>query len=92
MRTNHLAFARVYSAVGRKATFALCLTLCTLGLALSASAQKKPSIITFDAPGAGTGAYQGTIANCINVWGAITGGFGNANGVAHGFLRMPEAR
>ena len=52
MRTNHIAFVRVCSAVRRKGALALCLALCMLGLALSASAQKKPSIITFDAPGA----------------------------------------
>ena len=51
--TNHIAFYQFCSAVRRKGALALCLALCLLGLALSASAQ-KPRFITFDAPGAGT--------------------------------------
>ena len=59
-----------------------------------ANAQK---IITFDAPGAGTGSGQGTgcfaYTDCsvlINNWGAITGYYLDANNVFHGFLRSPE--
>jgi hypothetical protein len=42
---------------------------------------------TFDAPGAGTGTYQGTEPTSINPEGAITGFYVDANGVYHGFLR-----
>ena len=52
---------------------------------------------TFDAPGAGTGSYQGTgcPSDCpvsINDWGAITGSYLDANYVSHGYLRSPEGK
>jgi hypothetical protein len=57
----------------------------------------EPRIITFDAPGAGTGSGQGTgcfaYTDCsvlINNWGAITGYYLDANNVFHGFLRSPK--
>jgi len=46
-------------------------------------------ITTFDAPGAGTGAGQGTQAMTNNWEGAISGFYIDANNVYHGFLRMP---
>lgn len=71
------------------------LVFCTC-LALSAWA-KPPKIITFDAPGAGTGAgsagcmalftCQGTYAANINPAGEISGRYNDASGVSHGFLR-----
>ena len=50
---------------------------------------------TFDAPGAGTGSFQGTgcFSDCpvsLNDWGAITGIYIDANFVYHGYLRNPE--
>ena len=50
---------------------------------------------TFDAPGAGTGAYEGTgcSSDCptsLNDWGAITGNYIDANYVLHGYLRSPN--
>jgi hypothetical protein len=45
---------------------------------------------TFDAPGAGTGAYQGTFAISINPAGAITGYYTDASNVDHGFLRARD--
>jgi hypothetical protein len=52
------------------------------------------NISTFDAPGAGNGAYQGTgCPGCnlgVNLWGAIAGSLTDANNVFHGFLRSPE--
>src|ERR1700739_214524 len=56
----------------RKTALARCLVACLLGLGLVAQAQKT-RLIRFDAPGAGTGAYQGAIANGINPGGAIAG-------------------
>lgn len=41
----------------------------------------------FDAPGAGTGAYQGTFALAINPAGKIVGYFTDASNLAHGFVR-----
>jgi len=49
-------------------------------------------IVTFDAPGAGTGSGQGTVGdtNGINREGAVTGGYLDANGVTHAYLRDPN--
>ena len=48
-------------------------------------------IVTFDAPGAGTGPLQGTLGdtNGINRQGAFTGGYTTADYVIHPFLRDP---
>src|SRR5215467_1555115 len=45
---------------------------------------------TIDAPGAGTGVEQGTIASSINNLGAITGNYADASNVNHGFLRASD--
>jgi hypothetical protein len=67
------------------------LVLCTLGLGHSMNAGGTTTIITtFDAPGAGTAAGQGTFANGINTSGAITGFTRDANAARHGFLRNPD--
>jgi len=68
----------------------VCLALCILSLGLSASAQ-EPRIITFDAPGAGTAAGQGTFAYSINPQGTIAGFYFDENNVYHGFLRTKSA-
>ena len=70
---------------------ALCLALCMLGLSLSATARddRKPTIITYDIPGAGTGAGQGTFPTTNNPSDAITGYYMDANSAFHGFLRIP---
>jgi len=47
------------------------------------------TIITFDVPGVGTGAFQGTSPLGINAEGAITGYYIDASNVGHGFLRTP---
>ncbi len=61
--------------------------------ALAAWPQARPQsenkIVTFDAPGAGTGSGQGTIPIGPNVWGAIVGFYFDTNSVPHGFLRSP---
>jgi hypothetical protein len=54
----------------------------------------RGEITTFDAPGAGTNAYQGTgcFSDCpvsLNDWGAITGVYIDASFVYHGYLRSP---
>src|SRR5438876_2688441 len=68
----------------------LCLVLCTLGLGLSVNAGgTTTNITTFDAPGAGTAAGQGTIAFSLNPSGAIAGFTRDANNARHGFLRAP---
>ena len=47
------------------------------------------TFITFDVPGAGTGAGQGTFAFNINPEGVIAGAYIDASNVFHGFLRAP---
>ena len=47
-------------------------------------------LITFDAPGAGTGAFQGTDAPAINPEGAITGFYFDSGNVFHGYVRARD--
>src|SRR6266496_4260626 len=89
MKSNilKLAFAAVAQfrdVALRKGMLALRLTLCTLGLSLSAIAH-QPSFTTFDPPGS-----TGTFPQSINPAGAITGFYADANRVAHGFLRARD--
>ena len=46
--------------------------------------------VPFNAPGAGTGAWQGTQPMTINPEGAITGYYTDANNAVHGFLRRAD--
>ena len=48
------------------------------------------TITTFDAPGAGTGPSQGTLAEDINPEGVIAGEYSDASNVVHGFLRTED--
>ena len=51
----------------------------------------QSTIITFDAPGAGTGGpFQGTLVAGINPAGVIAGGFLDANEVEHTYLHFPD--
>jgi hypothetical protein len=61
-------------------------------LSQAAHSDDTATIITFDAPGAATGAFAGTFANAINPAGVITGSSTDANGTSHGFLRIPMRR
>jgi hypothetical protein len=79
------------SNVYPRVPMALCLVLCTLGLGHSVNAGgTTTTITTFDAPGAGTAAGQGTIAFAFNLSGAITGFTRDTNNARHGFLRTPD--
>ena len=42
----------------------------------------------FDAPGAGTGAYEGTAAFTMNTLGDVTGTYEDNGNVGHGFVRL----
>ncbi len=67
-------------------------TLLAAVMAMPVLAQlNKPTIIEFNAPGAGTGAYQGTIAVQINAAGAIIGYYftGSSAVGGYGFVRTP---
>jgi hypothetical protein len=84
--TNPAALPQFCAVARRKGALVLYLALCTLGLGVSAS-DHKPTINTFDAPGAGTFI---TDISGINPAGAITGDYFDASLVYHGFLRAPE--
>ena len=62
-----------------------------LAISVQLAAQDNPNhqstFTTFDAPGAGTGSYQGTYPFAINPEGAITGLYVDASNMYHGFLR-----
>jgi hypothetical protein len=65
-------------------------SLITSGFVLSADANEwKTRIITFDAPGAGTGFNQGTLPLAITPEGVIMGLYRDANNLSHGFLFSP---
>src|SRR6478736_889894 len=50
----------------------------------------RPTIITFDAPGSGTGPGQGTLAFAINPGGTISGRYADAGGAIHAILRTRD--
>jgi hypothetical protein len=52
--------------------------------------RKDARFITFDAPGAGTGRFQGTFAQSINAANVIAGFYYDASNVFHGFLRARD--
>src|SRR6516225_5341446 len=49
-----------------------------------------PAMITFDAPGAGTGPGQGTVCVGINPMGLIAGYYFDVNTVTHGLVRCSD--
>lgn len=100
MNTNPTVSCRSIAAARAKKMRALCFGTCALAIVIVASAGEPAArFITFDAPGAGTGAFQGTgcfaVTDCsvvLNNWGALTGYYLDANNVFHGFVRSPEGR
>jgi len=59
-----------------------------LGLAVvAAPSSQAQTFTTFDAPGAGTGANQGTVPISIDTAGDVTGIYWDASNLAHGFVR-----
>src|SRR6266404_2898506 len=61
--------------------------LVVLAISIPMSAQ---TITTFDAPGAGTGTFQGTYATNIGPSGTIIGFSRDASNVRHGFIRSQQ--
>src|ERR1035441_6562763 len=55
-----------------------------------AQPQWRHKIITYEVPGAGNGAGQGTQAFGINSSGEVAGFYTDAKSVNHGFLRKPN--
>ena len=72
----------------------LLLVFCTC-FALAADHHARPQwknkIVTFDVPGAGTGASQGTFPEGISA-GVIIGNYIDAEGANHGFVRAPDGK
>src|SRR6478736_6376038 len=54
-------------------------------------AQPPAAITTFDALGAGTGPFQGTLTYAINPMGTIAGYYFDSNSNSHGFVRATNA-
>src|SRR5579872_4703863 len=80
-------WVKCFARTQQNGVLALALVLGLLGLGLSAKAQK---ITTFDAPGAGTAAGQGTFGLGMTPLMAIEGFYVDANNAMHGFLRAPN--
>ena len=89
MKTKNMTTLHSRKSIGRLPwALAVCLTLATLGLGLSASANERETrFITFDVPGAAQGT---TDAIAINPAGAIAGFYLDASNVNHSFLRGPD--
>jgi len=87
--TLKLDLAATVTLARRKVGLAVCAILCTVPPGLSASTDEA-TIMTFDAPGAGTGSFQGTFPTGINPSRAITGSYTDTNSTSHGFLRDPD--
>src|SRR6476660_6205636 len=89
--TGYFIMKNIYSSLLRGIRIVLLVVLCTFGLGHSVNAGgTNTTITTFDAPGAGTAAGQGTIAFAVNLSGAIAGFTRDTNNARHGFLRAPD--
>lgn len=75
-----------------KAIFRNVLLISPLALLLLPSLASAQKLITFDAPGSGSGANQGTEAVGINLCGTITGNVTDNGNGTHGFVRSHEGR
>jgi len=86
MKRKNMTPLHARKSIGRLPwALALCLTLAMQGLGLSANAQERnTTITTFDAPGAGTGPFQGTAGYAINSAGEIAGQYIDPSDVYHG--------
>jgi hypothetical protein len=75
--------------ISKNRALVLCVALCTLGPGLFAG-DHQPTVIRFGVPGAGTGAFQGTIAFCISPPGVVVGFYLDESDVYHSFLRARD--
>jgi hypothetical protein len=82
-------FGRVQPA--RAAVFCLCFLFVAGAAAQEAKTAASPAnIVTFEIPGAGTGALQGTVGLGMNSAGAITGLYTDSNNLNHGYVRAAD--
>jgi len=82
------------SGFGRMAVLCLCALVATRAPAQERAKtgivdNAKPAFTTFDAPGAGTGQFQGTSPSSINATGVITGTYSSADAV-NAFVRAAD--
>jgi hypothetical protein len=75
-----------------KSTFAGCITAMTLLAALTISVPSSAQITEFEVPGAGTGAYQGTVAKDFNWAGKIVGNYVLPNNAFKAYMRSPKGK
>jgi hypothetical protein len=54
--------------------------------------QAQGEITSFDAPGAGTGSFQGTFPQQMTAAGRIVGYYRDNNGMNHGFVRSVQGQ
>ncbi len=73
-------------------SFKFCAALVVFAAIASATRAQAQHLIVFDAPGAGTSAYQGTQPSGINIRGEITGNVTDSNYGTHGFVRTPGGK
>jgi len=90
MKTCKAVSMKTYKSISYVVGFALLFATATT--AADKPIPGKHKIITFNAPGAGTGSGQGTLAISINLAGKITGLTRDANLVRHGFLRDKDGK
>src|SRR5690348_545051 len=86
MPKNRSSLAQISAAALRGGRMATCAFLCLASLAAAANSD-APTYVTFEVPGAGARANQGTFARTINVTGSVTGSYTDPDNVTHGFVR-----
>jgi hypothetical protein len=74
--------------IARNRAFAFGLTLISAGWSAHASA--APTFTTFDVPGAGTGANQGTLVSAFGFPGVLAGSYIDSSNKLHAYIRTPD--
>ena len=77
----------LFAAMTLFATLAIMVQTSAQSQMITSHATAKSKIITFNAPGAGTGRGQGTFAGAVNLLGWIVGNYKDSTNRSHGFLR-----
>lgn len=91
MLTNRMRHRSLIPVIRRQVAVTLAAVAILLGLAAVAPAAAPAQTFTiFEAPGAGTGKYQGTAPTCINAAKTIAGIYFDSSNLAHGFVRLAD--
>src|SRR5580704_10237235 len=91
MRQQKQQHSRIFARNGRIAKAALTLMI-SISVVLASAAAQAQTYATFEAPGAGTGAYEGTVPIGINTAGVVTGFDLTAGSASHGFVRAANGK